>query len=112
MKLTLEEKQFILNKRKQDDLNKPKKIGYLKHDLFILKESVNRYSGALLTKLEKDEIIKNFISGFELVSKAGAEYDGFVNEYGDERWYDREYGINGLNDTWAEDNLINIKNIK
>lgn len=111
MKLTKEEEKLILKKRKEVDRNLPKKIGFLKHDLYSFDEpSYDNYW--ILDKKEKDLIVKDFLTHFELVVPAGSKFVCFINEDDKEQWFDDIcYGIEGMPADWAKKNLKGIKRI-
>lgn len=124
MKLTPKEKQLILDKRKKEDENSPKKKGILKNDLFYIE---NRYPeirhdisditethGWWLkqdTVLSIVEQIKDELLG-SLQAKAGTPFDCYIID-DEELWYDSSgIGIEEMSAEWAKKNLTNIENIK
>lgn len=97
------------------------KIGYLKEDLYDFHSNGNgngivfRRNWAKLcwlnTKKEKENIIKDFKSRFELVLPAGTKFVCFLYE-GREEWYDDvNYGLEGMDAAWAEKYLEKIINV-
>lgn len=113
MKLTEEEKQLIIKKRQKEEDQKAKKIGYLKHDLFILNDwNPEEDLDLLFDEKAKSKIILKFQKAFELVAHKGAQFDCYIDEYNQEQWYDQEYGIEGVSSEWAKKHLTKIKNVK
>ena len=113
LKLTQEEEQLILIKRAQDEDAKPKKIGELKEDLYINNSRDNNGDVAIdvpwyCSTSEKDEAISDFVDSFEKIGAAGDIFDCYIGT-GEDRWYDREYGVEGMDAEWAENHLTNIK---
>lgn len=123
MKLTKAEKELILKKREEEENQKVKKTGVLKHDLFYLEsrypevrfpldDLVSEY-GWWFTKdqlLVVVEQIKDELFG-ALKAPRGTNFDCYIED-GEEIWYDSHgIGIEGYNSDWAKKNLINITEI-
>lgn len=122
MKLTKEEKELILKKREEEDNNKPKFTGEAKHDLYYLKSgrpeiiidlsSVVRDHGWVFSKKILDKIIVSVNAQINQslikVSDKADMFDCFIMG-GDELWYDRKGYIEESPETWARENLENIK---
>lgn len=113
MNLTKEEEQIILEHRKKQKESEIQKTGILKENLFIFEGALSSCLNGkwLFGLVEKDQIIKNFKSGFKLIVKAGSIFDCYIDN-GHEQWYDREYGLEGLPESWANSHLKNIKAVK
>jgi len=114
MKLSEEEKKIILDKRKEKEDSLPKKIGFLKEDIFSIKDGSSdfEYPNWILSRSEKEECIAKFISEFELAVPAGSQFNCYVDS-AQEQWYDSvNYGIEGMPAIWAKKYLINIKDVK
>lgn len=122
MKLTQEEKELILKQRADNDDAKPKKVGYLKMNLYSY--DVDRRSCSLgfvresdngMWLCEKETMnnwIKDFKSHFECVLPKGTEFVCYIDG-GEESWYDNiNYGLEDMRSAWAEQYLTNIKWIK
>jgi hypothetical protein len=69
----------------------------------------NFLNGQPLTKKQKDKVVKDFTDGFELALKKGTLFVCY--HYGDENlWHDDvDYGIEDMDDNWANEHLINIQ---
>ena len=124
MKLTPEETELILSKRKEADENTPKKVGFLKADLFYIEsrypeirhniQDIVKNCGWWCTKEVMLDIIERI--KFELLSglaaKAGTQFDCYIVD-GEELWYDSEgIGIEEMDAAWAARNLKDIKELK
>lgn len=133
MKLTKAEKELILKKRAEEEANKPKKKGYLKHDLY----DSSRVGGSIEELLEKYRIfakkksyfhslddLKEFLeaqkhllgvfsdlSEIQPTLQKGTEFDCYIAD-GEELWYDSVgYGIEEAPKSFAERHLENIEAI-
>lgn len=104
---------------KLDEENKPKKKGFLKFDLYNFNfdyrqnvfEIENESGFWLHTLEEKENLIASFKGRFEQVLKAGAEFTCYIRD-GEEEWHDNEnYGVESMNENWAEKYLENIHEI-
>ena len=124
MKLTKEEKELILQKRKQAESNKPKFTGVLKHDLYWVDEcgpeitiditKVIVKNGWFLTSENLKELTKLFEKriGKYIKIEKGSLFDCYI-ENGKESWYDSvSFGIESEDSDWARKNLEDIKEIK
>lgn len=113
MKLTEEEKELIIEKRKKEELNKPYKIGYLAHDLYYrLGEDRHKFDNWLFTQSEYEAEILSFKDRFELIEK-GTEFTGYLNADGNEEWYDCGPGcIEVYGRDWADKHLERIKIVR
>ena len=110
MKLSKTEQELILKHRKKEDANKPKKIGYAKEDLYWRHDTYTKPNQWIFTLQEKEQEIKYFASQFECVVKAGAKFDCYIDS-GSYRWYDRVFGIEGMDGNWAKKYLRDIQDI-
>jgi len=116
--LTPEEENLILEKRKQKELeegrDRPKKIGYLKHDLyFYISRSRGRedsYSD-IITQFEKDLLVRKFLENFNLIS-TNTKFECYFTDNGVEYWNEEDGWIQEQSSDWAKENLINIQDIK
>lgn len=108
MKLTKEEKQLILAKRKSEQDDKPKKFAFARSNIYILRKRIeNSYS--IFDEDEKNSAIAN---AFELVIPVGTKFVCFIDD-NEESWYDDiGYGIEAMNHEWARKYLKNIRRIK
>lgn len=116
MKLTEEEKQVILDKRKQENLEKPQKIAILKHNLYYISNNytswLNNPDECFVSKKDINDLIKSIKENFELTITKGTEFVCFIEKNGQESWYDNEnYGVECMSYTWAQEHLVNIKNL-
>lgn len=119
LKLTPEEEDLILEKRKQkeleEDCNKSKKMGFFKEDKYLYYSRIESENGCyseLITKSEKDSLVKKFLNNFVLI-KAGTKFVCFLDKEGTELWYDDVgIGIEEEDADWAKENLINTQDIK
>jgi len=111
MKLTEEEKKIILNKRKEEESNLPKKRGILKHNLYYNSHNIFGINNYLFTEKQKNDLINDFASNFTLVPK-GTEFICYLDE-GDESWYDCADGcIEAADSDFAKQNLEKIEIIR
>ena len=114
MKLSEEEKQLILEKRRQKEAEKPIKVGYLKHDLYrIPSEKFNllRFDW-MITKDQKEKLINILNEDIVLELPKGSEFDCYL-ERGNECWYDQDSGsIAGADSEWAKEHLKDIKSLR
>jgi len=122
MKLTAEEKELIVKKRAQEESQKPKKVGVLKHDLFYFSgrrptveidvndivEKENWY----FTKSSVEEIVNRCKKIFEEIQIPKGTICTCYIENGVESWFDDTGNIESYDEDWAKDNLENIKSIK
>lgn len=115
MKLTAKEKELILQKRKEEDLKKPKFTAKLAHDLYALNtETLSDLASTyeLLSKENIDHLFSN-IKLYNKVLSKGTKFVGFLNEDGTTSWFDDvNYGIESMGDQWATEHLTDIKSIK
>ena len=120
LKLTSEEENLILEKRKQKELeeerDKPKKTGFFKENKYLYYPSRIESEGGcysdLITKSEKDVLVKKFLNNFILI-KAGTKFVCFIDDDGFELWFDDAgIGVEEMDSDWAKENLINIQDIK
>lgn len=114
MKLSEEEKKVILEMRKKKEDDKPKKIGFLKEDLFTISpnEDAHIFSNWILSREEKQKEIDEFINNFQLACPAGTKFVCFIDD-GNESWFDDiNYGIENMDNDWANKYLKDIKFIK
>ena len=122
MKLTEEEKQIILEKRRKkevekrekEEVEKSKKIAYLKEDLYFCQNDFDvDFYDTFITKIVRDEIIQKITEQFKLAVPKGTEFVCFIEKNGEESWYDNAgYGIEYCSSDWAKKHLINIKKMK
>jgi len=119
MKLTKEEEKLILDKRAAEEAEKPKKIGKLKEDLYM-NNSLGSCGQCIISVpwicslTERDEYVSEFFNSFEKVLSAGAVFDCYIEKDGRESWYDRDCGIEGIENldaVWAKDYLTDIENV-
>jgi len=113
MKLTEEEKQIILKKREKEDRNKPKKTGVAKTNIYTRIDIDFPIDSWFFNTTEKDDCIKKFADTFELAIKKGNSFSCFIDEDGEESWFDDiGYGFEQMNSEWAAKYLDNIRSIK
>lgn len=122
MKLTKAEKELILKKRKEEELNTPKKMGFLREDLYIhdtgsMHHSLDFEIGwgeqSYFTQDSIIELVSRFQNGFKKVLPKGHKFICYINEDGEELWSDYDEGyIEEVDDEWAEANLENIQKFK
>ena len=120
MKLTKKEKELILKKRAEEEALKPKKVGYLKEDLYSyendegcnLKFYADCESGFwLCNKEQKNKWIEEFSKHFEIALKKGSKFVCYIDD-DEDRWYDdHNYGVESMDAEWAQKFLENIENI-
>lgn len=109
--LTEDEKQLILDNRKKKEAVKPKKIGFLKEDLFRVKEKTFNISSFLLTLSKVNEEITKFSGRFEFIAPKRTKFVCFI-DFEAEFWYDDEgFGIENMSNAWGECYLTDIKEI-
>jgi hypothetical protein len=115
VKLTKEEKELIVERRKQAEAKEQEKavyaskIGYLKEKLYTI--HVDKYEIEerwLYTEVEKDNFLQRCV---RLICEPGDVFDCYIDN-GKENWYDRKYGLEGLSVEWAKEHLINIQDVK
>lgn len=115
MKLTAKEKELILQKRKEEDLEKPKFTAKLAHDLYELNlQNLRRLSNkyGYFSKTQIDELLNSNPFYTKILSK-GTKFIGFLDENGTTSWFDDvNYGIESMGDQWATEHLTDIKSIK
>jgi hypothetical protein len=125
MKLTEEEKQLILEKRRKENELNFKKTGILKHDVYGL--PTNGYSqfafdlrdiieehGLFVPKevvLGIVEQIKDELLSTEWLIPSGTKFESYMID-GKELWYDQNEDVCDMDSTWASKNLKNIKKLK
>ena len=110
--LSDKEKELILQLRAKEEADKPKKIGFLKEDLYVSHERKYEISNWYFNPDEFAAEIETFKNMFELAVPAGTQFDCFILENGSESWYDNSsYGIENMDAKWARKYLINIKNL-
>lgn len=119
--LTKNEWDVILEMRKKEDLESPKKSGVLKHDLYYrydiecLLESISRdicvnwdmfcFNGIITD-------IKSELNSLEPYVKSGTTFSCYLDADGDELWYDDiNCGIEDMDSAWAEKYLTDIKEL-
>lgn len=113
--LTTEEEKLILEERKKKERNKPRKIGFLKEDLYEYNPPTGKYGlWSFFNESEKNIEIEQFKLLFKRTMCAGEEFVCFINDdKNEEFWYDRDgRGYECLSSNWAKENLINIQDIK
>ena len=116
-KMTPQQLRDLADKKEQELANKISHVGYLKEDLY----NFHSDSGSnmefhlpwgnfwLKTKEQKDKLIKSFEGRFELALRKGAKFVRYAEE---KLWYDEDYGVEGMNDDWAQAYLENIEEQK
>lgn len=123
MKLTKDEEVLILAKRAKEDEDKPKKRGFLKHDLYFLDQrypevkidltDIVKENGWFLTTGHINTIIEQCKSQLYAGIKApkGTPFDCYISK-GREEWYDADgIGIEDYSADWAKKNLENISQV-
>lgn len=123
MKLSKEEKELILQKRQEEEKNRPQKEGFLKHDLvyfdsryveFDIGDIIDKEEGYYLTTDSVAKIIqrcRNLLSVNTIGVKKGTRFDCFIDD-GVEKWYDDAgIGIEEYSKEWAALHLEKIKEI-
>ena len=114
--LTPEEENLILEMRKkkklEEDRNKPKKMGFLKHNIYFYSQPhMPETYASMITQSEKDSLIEDYESCFSLL-ESGTKCVCFIDD-GVELWFDDvNFGIEERDSDWAKENLINIQDIK
>lgn len=111
MILTIEEKALIKKHREEQDHDKPKKIGYLKENLYQFTDEMKNYPTdyRTYTKNEVDEFIQIFSNSFRHCLDKNSIFDCYIDN-NIESWYDRVDGtVEGETQSWAMKNLIKIK---
>lgn len=113
MKLTEEEKEIILAKRKEEEKLKPKKTAIAKANIYTRKDIDFPVDSWFFNTTEKDDCIKEFADTFELAIEKGDSFSCFLEEDGEESWYDNiGYGFENMSSEWAKKYLENIRPIK
>jgi hypothetical protein len=114
MKLSAEEKELILKKRQAKETDKPQKTAVAKTDIWVGDTTSWRLNEWVFTPEEKDQQLEEIIDNlFTLAIKKGESFTCFINEDGEEEWYDDVgYGIECMDAKWAEKYLTNIRPIK
>jgi hypothetical protein len=113
MKLTEKEKSDILKSRTEAEDKLPKMVGYAKEDLYQVNDYIK--DSWFASASERKEIINDFSNNFiELSVPAGAEFECYITENGEECWYDTtDSGLFAAMDAeWARKYLKDIKPIK
>lgn len=111
MKLTQKEKDLILSSREKEEAGKPKKIGYLKHDLYVYGGSDDM--GWIHTCESMNQKIKDFKKSFKLGLSSGSQFDCYIEEGNKESWYDAVNGtIENVGANWAQKHLRDIQDVK
>ena len=123
MKLTEEEKQIILEKRKKENEIKYPKTGILKHDVYGLPTNgYSQFAFDLRDIIEEHGLFvpKEVVLGIveqikdELLSTvilSGTKFESYMID-GKELWYDQNEDVCDMDSTWASKNLKNIKKLK
>jgi len=116
MELTKEEEELILKKKAEEEAEKPKMIGELKEDLYMnncLNDDGKYYAYVpwFCSADERDGLVVDFADSFEKVLDAGAIFDCYIEKDGRESWYDRDFGIEGMDKGWAREYLTNIREV-
>lgn len=124
MKLTQEEKELIIAKRKAEDETKPKKTGILRQSLFILSSPSPEITFNVQHIIDKEKgwwISRDSILGIveqikdelmsEVVAPAGTKFVCYIVN-GEELWYDdHNIDIEEMDSDWAQKHLTDIKPI-
>ena len=110
LKLTPEEEWLILQRRKSEEAKKPKKIGFLKEDMYEFNPPPGKFGlWNFFTFSETNSLIKEFKECFKKTLLAGSKFICYI-ENGKESWYDCDnFGYERLNSDWAKENLINVR---
>ena len=99
--------------------NNVKKVGYLKMDLYgtpfdnrsgNYRSHIKTYH--LVTAADKEELINEFNSQFDVALPQGSKFVCFMNRDGSESWFDDvNYGIEDMDGAWAKKYLEKIETI-
>jgi len=110
LKLTPEEEWLILQRRKSEEAKKPKKIGFLKEDMYEFNPPPGKFGvWNFFTFSETNSLIKEFKECFKKTLPAGSKFICYI-ENGKESWYDDEnLGFVELSSDWARKHLENIR---
>lgn len=116
MKLTKEEKQLILDKREKEGYYKPQKVGFLKEDLWYLRQSSPEWSSfvrlSICSVSEKEAILQELNKCFEFLLPVGTKFYCYVDK-NVEHWQGpgSDDVFESMTSAWAKRYLINIENI-
>lgn len=110
MILTKAEEALILEKRKQEDTDSPKKSATLKHDLYDYHDYPIPPDDWHFTEETKQKYIQEFTNNFKIIARKGHAFVCYIDK-GQEQWYDYAGEFEGLDKSWARKNLENIKDL-
>jgi len=114
MDLTEEERELILAKREKEGYYKPKKVGFLKEDLWYLHKSSSEWAllmrSFLYSTSEKEMLIQDMNKCFEFMLPAGTKFYCYVDK-NIEHWQGPgpDDVFESMTTSWAEKYLIDIK---
>lgn len=125
MKLTKEEEKLILEKRKKEEEGRPKKEGFLKHDLIYfssgypevkidIEDIIEEEKGWYFTQEVVEKIMDRCRKKFTvdtIVIKRETQCQCFIDN-GEEVWYSDDGNIEQYSKEWAEKHLRDIREIK
>lgn len=111
MKLTEEEKELIIKHRKKEEAKKPKKIGFLKEDLYKVEDLEYYIYERFFSTSEKEQLIEHFKSNIKLVLSKGSKFVCYIRN-DQEQWFDdHNCGIEYMSEEWAA-KYLNIQGLK
>ena len=117
IELTEEEERSIIEAReiksKENYFSTPRKIGYLKADLYSGYADCGISDSGYVFEEEKEDFIKRNIR-FTLVLKKGTKFTAYSVSYYNKScaWTSKGIWNVNVNDAWAEKHLENIEEIK
>lgn len=113
MKVSEEERQLILSKREKEGFYEPKKVGFLKEDMWIFHNSSSEFISlnkiSIWSTTEKEEILQHLKDWFELLLPARAKFYCYIDE-NVEYWTGPDDGFESMNSVWAKKYLTDITN--
>ena len=107
--MTPEQLRKLADSIEEEQNNKVVKIGYLKHDLYInYSVRLPENHTFIYTKKTFDKFIDKIKNEFDILKKGTK----FICFFGEDGWFDNiNYGLECLDDKWAEENLERIEEI-
>lgn len=100
-----------LTDKEKEERNKSKRTGVLKENLYVKRDCDCDDDQWLFSTTDMKIAVQEFKNSFKKVCSAGDIFDCYLDDNGDESWYDRVYGIEAMSESWAYDHLVDIKDV-
>jgi hypothetical protein len=121
MHLTEQEIKLILENRRKENETYPKRVGVLKHNLYLVNYGESRFvydfTEIITAKgfFSKEDILdilreikEEFLSDTQIPK--GTKFESYVVD-GSEYWRNEDGVLYDMDSEWASENLINIKTV-